>query len=254
MELLTPSSNEKTSKTTDSLSTPSLVLMRLQNQCHQSVEISTSFKYEPLLGVSYHFISDLEAWQEALKHTSDSSLLNVAASEYLISILNLCQGQYRNSFKGLRLVLELSLQSVFLSANLVLKEEWLRGDEHTIWANLMDEINGPLGSRFCRAFLPEVSEHLAHFRGLARNLYGELSECIHGNVPNQIPLPSNFCFSEESFILWHRKAEILRLVIHFALTMRHVKSISAGDLSKVNPVISAELGHIEVVRQICTRD
>jgi len=233
---------------------PRAVLQNLQAQCASSLEISTSPENEPLLGASYLFISDLEAWQSALQEDASTSLLHSAASEYLISILSVCQGQYRNSFKGLRLVLELCLQSVYLSANPILKEEWLRGEEHTIWASLMDEINGPLGTRFCRAFLPEISDHLAHFRELARKLYGELSECIHGNIPNQIPIPSNFNFSGDSFRLWHRKAETLRLIVHFTLTMRHISSVPPKELNTIQKIISEELGHIELIRKICSQD
>lgn len=253
MELLVPDTYEKPRLFKADLSSPSSILKELQSQCDQSVEISTSSQYESLLGNSYLFLSDLEVWKNVLDENSKTSLLKTASSEYLISILNLCQGQYRNAFKGLRLVLELSLQSVFLSANLVAREEWLRGDEHTIWANLTDDVNGPLGSRFCKAFLPEMMGHVTYFREMARELYTELSECIHGNVPNHIPLPENFSFSESSFKLWHSKAEIMRLIIHFALTMRHMMYLPKEKLSQINAVISEELGHIEVVRNLCSK-
>jgi hypothetical protein len=181
------------------------VLRSLHSQCSSAVESSLEGVNESILGENYVFASDLEAWHEAIGESPEVHLLTTAATEYVVAMLNVCQGQYRNGFKGLRLVLELCLQSSYLSANLPLRAEWLRGEQDTFWTTLMDEENGPLGSRFCKAFFADLASHTGHFRQLARTIYRELSECIHGNVPNYIPLPSKLDFSQESFDLWQKR-------------------------------------------------
>lgn len=228
------------------------VLRGLQAKCTNAVELSLDGANENVLGESYVFASDLEAWRNAINESPEAGLLATAATEYVVAMLNVCQGQYRNGFKGLRLVLELCLQSTYLSANLLLREEWIRGEKDTVWATLMDEENGPLSLRFCKAFFPELGGHTGHFRELARTIYRELSECIHGNVPNHIPLPSKLDFSQETFNLWHKKAEIVRLVVQFAFSVRYLRNLPADKRREIEPVLIEQLGHISAIRTECS--
>ncbi|HDS1796347.1 hypothetical protein [Pseudomonas putida] len=224
------------------------VLDQLHKQCSRSVDSSLHGENGARLAESYLFASDLDAWTAALDEQLESALIKTAASEYVLSTLNVCQGQYRNGFKGLRLVLELCLQSTYLSSNLVLRAEWLKGEADTIWATLVDDDNGPLSQRTCRAFFPELLEHVEHFKQLAKTLYRELSECIHGNVPNHIPLPDSLSFSQEAFDLWQSKAKLVRFVVLFALVMRHTASLPAAKRSPLEAAVYEQLGHIEAIR------
>ncbi|MYM85090.1 hypothetical protein GTP44_24485 [Duganella sp. FT50W] len=228
------------------------VFRGLHTQCSGAVDASLEGLNEGVLGDSYVFANDLEAWRDAISGSPEASLLGTAATEYVVAMLNICQGQYRNGFKGLRLVLELCLQSSYLSANLLIREEWIRGERDTVWATLVDEENGPLSLRFCRAFFPELESHTGHFRQLARTIYRELSECIHGNVPNHIPLPSKLDFSQETFDLWNRKAKVVRLVIHFAFSVRYVRTLPAQKRTGIDAILIEQLGHISAIRTECS--
>lgn len=233
---------------------PREVLRRLHLQCHSVVDLSLSERNEACIGESYLFANDLDSWCKAISGYAESSLVATASSEYVLAMLNVCQGQYRNGFKGLRLVLELCMQSIHLSADLVLREEWIKGEKDTIWAVLVDHQDGPLSMRFCRAFFAELSEHTSHYRELAKTLYRELSECIHGNTPNHIPLPSSLEFSQDTFELWHAKAASVRLVIHFAFTLRYLRSLPKPNRLEIEPVLIEQLGHIAAIRTECTVD
>ncbi|MGR2664357.1 hypothetical protein ACUXVY_22440 [Chromobacterium haemolyticum] len=228
-----------------------MVLKKLHEKCSTVVESSLSAENELTLGRSYIFASDLEGWREAMSDPPNENLLETASAEYLLAILNICQGQYRNGFKGLRLVLELCIQSIHLSANLMLRQEWIKGEQDTIWASLVDEDNGPLSKRFCNAFFPELGVHAAHFRSLARTLYRELSECIHGNVPNHIPLPTSLVFSQETFDLWHAKAKLVRRLVIFSFALRYLRTMPMEKKSLVEAALIEELGHIDVIRMEC---
>ncbi len=218
------------------------VLRQLHDQCTQTVESSLQEEYAARLGEIYLFASDLDAWRTAIEEQQEAGLLETAASEYVLAALNVCQGQYRNGFKGLRLVLELCLQSTHLSANLVLRAEWLKGEKDTVWATLIDAENGPLSVRSCRAFFPDLSEHVAHFRQLAQTLYRELSECIHGNIPNHIPLPGSLNFSKDTFELWQSKAGAVRLVAHFAFALRYLNGLPLARRSSLEAAVTHQLG------------
>ncbi|MDE3739395.1 hypothetical protein PSH28_22555 [Pseudomonas resinovorans] len=226
----------------------SAVFRQLHDQCSQSLEQSLQGENATRLAESYLFASDLDAWRSALDDQLEVDLIKTAASEYVLATLNVCQGQYRNGFKGLRLVLELCLQSTHLSANLVLRAEWLKGETDTIWATLVDGDNGPLSSRSCRAFFPELLDHVGNFRQLAKTLYRELSECIHGNVPNHIPLPDSLIFSQETFDLWQSKAKLVRLVVLFALVLRYLNGLPTAKRSHLEAAVQEQLGHIAAIR------
>lgn len=231
---------------------PSAVLKRLHEQCVEVVVASLKNENEVLLGESYVFANDLEGWHSAISELPEASLLATAEAEYILAMLNACQGQYRNAFKGLRLVLELCIQSVHLSANLVARAEWLKGERDTVWSALVDPENGPLSTKFCRAFFPDLCEHTGHFRQLTQTLYRELSECIHGNVPNHIPLPSSIEFSLDTFSMWHSKARLVRLVVHFAFTLRYLRTLPKERRSAIEAVLLEQLGHIPAIRTECT--
>ena len=240
----------QTSRVPDS---PKTVVEKLHAQCSTTVLASLVSDYEAIIGKNYVFLGDLEAWNTVLKEKPEIALFETAVQEYLISLLNVCQGQYRNAFKSLRLVLELCLQGVHLSANLVLRNEWLKGETDTIWGTIVDPDNGPLSKRFCKAFFPELSEHVANFREMTKTIYRELSECIHGNTPNQLPLPTGIAFDRETFLLWHDKAKIVRLVILFVLSVRYLLSTSAANKRIIEACLLDQLGHIEAIRMIFER-
>lgn len=229
---------------------PSAIFRHLHEQCSGVVEQSLSGGNAALWGELYVFACDIDAWKKAMAGNPESTLIDIAAREYMSAMLNVCQGQYRNGFKGLRLVLELCLQSTYLSANLVARSEWLNGKQDTIWASLIDENEGPLSKRFCDAFFPDLVDHVKPFRELAKTLYRELSECIHGNIPSHIPLPQNIDFSQDTFNLWHSKAKTLKLVVYFAFSMRFLNDLSSDDKLALEASVNQQLGHISAVRTV----
>lgn len=222
---------------------------KLHECCGKALAASLDEKFSKLNGASYSFSSDLDSWTSALEARPESVLYTTAANEYVLALLNNAQGQYRNAFKGLRLTLELLLQGIYLSVNLVVLNEWLTSQADTSWTAILDENKGVFAKRFSRAFLPEIVEDAGAFKILSETLYREMSECTHGNVPNRIPLPKTIAFDEKTFLLWHEKAETLRYIANFALTTRYLSSISADKRDTIYPVISDRLGHLESVRQ-----
>jgi hypothetical protein len=229
---------------------PKDILKRLNQVCTETLNHSLEGQFGMAIGRSYVFACDLSIWREVLFNLPEQFLFEKAEQEYLTSILNLSQGQYRNAFKCLRLVLELCLQGVYLAANLVELQEWLKNSIDTSFSVLIESEKGPLSSRFCKAFFPEIEDHANNFRSIAKTLYRELSETIHGNVPHNIPLPNSFEFSEPTFNLWHTKAAIIRIIVHFCLCCRYLKTLPEDSRAKLEQPIVEQLGHIEEIRLI----
>ncbi|MDI1267054.1 MAG: hypothetical protein PS018_27700 [bacterium] len=224
------------------------ILTRLHDCCTGTVNRSLADEFNAINGASYAYSSDLDHWITVLDGRPEKALYATAANEFALALLNNSQGQYRNAYKGLRLTLELVLQGVYLSANLVVLNEWLTSQADTSWSAIVDGDNGIFSKRFCRAFFPEVTDDAAAFGALSGTLYREMSECTHGNVPNKIPLPKTIEFNRSTFEMWHAKAETLRYISNFALTVRYYSSLSAEKKQRISPTILDQLGSVNQIR------
>lgn len=114
------------------------------------------------VAAAYAFATELETWRVVLSGRPECALFDTAHGEYLLALLTAVQGQYRNGFKGLRLVLELHLQGVLLSTDLLALREWLASSRDTNWAQITGA-EGVFGHRMVRAFLPAFAEPAPRF-------------------------------------------------------------------------------------------
>lgn len=161
-------------------------IQSLHDRCGQTLAKSLTGTYADLVARSHVFAGEIELWCKLLGG-AERKLFQNAAHEYTLALLAVCQGQYRNAFKGLRLVMELCVQGVYLSANMVALKQWLSGERDTVWTFLVGD-EGPFGHAFCKAFFPDLASDAAQFRTICQTLYRELSECIHGNIPARVPI------------------------------------------------------------------
>lgn len=234
--------------------------LTLHTTCSETLEKSFEGDAGQKMSLSYMFVSDLQTWTQLLVNKPESKLYQVAEQEYMTALLSLTHGQYRNAFKGLRLVLELTIQGIYLSSNLVELNEWLRGVRDTKWAILIGSPQepgteesaaserGPFTKRFCDAFFPELRGYAPTFATMARTLYRELSETIHGNVPREIPVSPSLEFDQDTFDLWHKKAESVRLIGLFCLTCRYAALMEESERAAIESGVVEQLGHIEPIR------
>ena len=197
---------------------------------------------------SHQFTQEVEIWTAVLNNRRESVLLKMVAHEYQFALLALAQGHYRHAFKGLRLVLELTLQAAHLSTHELELREWLQNRKDTIWGALVDQDNGVLSLRFARSFFAPLDQHVAYHRALAEQVYRECSECVHGNIPKHIPLPASLAFSQASFDLWHAKADVVALLCHFTLAMRYLQEIPPANTAQLETSLMSRLGHVQEVR------
>jgi hypothetical protein len=198
-------------------------------------------------GAGHVFLGELNAWKRAIEPRPEAALLIRAAREYQFAMLALVQGHYLHAFKGLRLVLELLLQSVHLSVHTLELHEWLEGRNDTTWSVLVGE-HGVFSKRYADAFFPELRDDVGHWCSIAQELYRECSEVVHGNVPRHIPAPFDLAFSHESFELWHDKADMVAFTSHFVLTMRYLHHLPAQSIGNLEGQLLSRLGHIPAIR------
>lgn len=224
------------------------IITSLHDCCTKALETSLAEDHNAVNGGSYLFSLDMDKWNSVLAGRPEQALFVTANNEFAIAILNNAQGQYRNAFKGLRLTLELILQGIYLSANLVTLTEWLTSHADTSWKAIVDDNSGVFAKRFCRAFFPELADQASAFRALTETLYREMSECTHGNVPNKVPLPKTIEFDKSTFELWHAKAGTLRYIANFGLTARYYSSLTLEAKREMSATIHDQLGNFDSVR------
>lgn len=229
--------------------TPEQIIEALHNKCGDALRASfVDAKHGELLARSLDFSYDLEKWTAALQEREESILFSNATHEYTLALLSVCQGQYRNAFKGLRLILELCLQGSYLSANIIELREWLRNERHTNWAALTDSNIGLFSPRFSKTFFREITDHVKNINTIAQTLYTELSECIHGNIPKKVPLQDSIEFNANILLVWNEKCVTTRMLIQFAFCMRYLLELPDDSKSTLEASILEQLGHIEAIR------
>lgn len=223
---------------------------RLQEKCAAILEqtFQTPEKID-LQGNSQQLLAELEGWAASVPAGPESLLLAAVGKELQYALLAVAQGQYREAFKGLRLVIELTLQTIYLSANRLELQEWLEGRKDTVWNTLVDDANGVLSVRYAKAFFPDLEDSVANYRELARTLYRECSECVHGSMPQHISVPDVLEFNQDSFSLWHNKADSTALVLNFTLAVRFCRELGRDSLSAVEVALLDRLGHVPAIRQ-----
>jgi hypothetical protein len=225
-------------------------LKKLHSQSGTVLERSLSGQNSAKLAKSRTFATELMVWQNILGQRREGELLKAATSEYESAIIVLTQGHYRHAFHGLRLTFELTLQAVFLSKSELLLREWLDGRIDTNWNTIVDPDNGLFSQRFALAFFPELQQHIKYYREMAIGVYRDCSEYVHGNYKKQIPLPKSINFDEAVFKLWHSKADIAAMVLHFALSLRYLRDLQESEVSQLEPIINDRLGHIKEIREL----
>ena len=220
----------------------------LQKKSDEILATSLEDANAGLMASSRQFCVELAAWHQVTGIRRESELLRIAGLEYDFALLALAQGHYRHAFKGLRLVLELCLQAVSLSANELCLREWLDNRRDTVWSVIVDEQTGVFSKQFAQAFFPELASHVQHYRGLATSIYRECSECVHGNIPKHVLLPTSLAFDKDVFFLWHSKAAVVARIVHFGLCLRYLADLSDAEVSSLEPSLSDRLGHVAEIR------
>jgi hypothetical protein len=219
---------------------------QLHSKCGSIAELS--FSTRSLYSENYSYAKDFEDWFQILSERPEALLLKFALREYQHALFAVVQGQYRYAYAGLRLFLELCLRSVYFSAEDLRFRLWLKGEQDINWEALVCEETGIFSRTFVGAYNGALSDEAGQYNELARLLYRECSEYIHGNACTYEILPDEMEFREKVFLDWQEKAQTARLTVSFALCFRYLEAIAKTDLLRLEPAILDELGHIPSIR------
>lgn len=166
------------------------------------------------------FVNDLSIWVECLKPIPQVILLESSLNECAVANLFCSQGLYKQAMISLRLCLEHCLYAIQLSSNDFCFRRWKAGQEDMKWAAITDNESGVFGKAFIRAYAPEFDTRSAELSGIAKNVYRECSEYIHGNYDKLNCLPGNNIFSQDMLSKYINSFQSISYLLSVALVIR----------------------------------
>jgi hypothetical protein len=172
---------------------------------------------------------------------------------YQTALLNALTGLYQPAFFGLRYFFERTLMGIYFSANELELNSWRAGGRDTYWTDLVGDESfdkGLFSNKFCMAFFPEMRNEVRDFWSMAKKVYRECSEFVHGNPAAIYKLPEKLEFSDQLFIEWNTRTDTIWYIIQFCFCMRYLKYMNDDALKILSPSLRENLKTIKSVNQL----
>lgn len=225
------------------------VYEQLHNRFGEILSQTLQSEHYTALARNHAFIHDLEVWLDVLKPRPEALILQEAIKEYQFALVALMQGSYRHGFMSLRLFMELTLVSVFLSADLVSLHEWLQRRADTKWSVLIDVENGLFSKRFAKAFFAELAPFAMSQKEMAEKVYRECSQFVHGN-PETSTREKVLNYDDGLVLIWIAKADVISDLVTFAFCLRYLRDLDEVALSRIESSTMKRLEHFSEIRTI----
>lgn len=197
---------------------------------------------------SHNLIEHFESWADAIAGRPEQLMLKQAIREFELSILANIIGLYNLSFTGLRFFFERSLTAILFSSKEIDLRLWMKGARDTYWNEIIDSDSGIFSHNFSNAFFPELKEDAKHFGAMAKKVYRECSEYVHGNISTHSRVPHKLSYSQDLVTEWHEKADTIKDVVIFALCLRYLGNMEPTTKAKVETSVMESLSHVSTIR------
>jgi hypothetical protein len=192
----------------------------------------------------------IEKLQLLLADRPEAEMYKLAILEFHFALLAAGSCQYRHANGSLRLFLELALNAVFFSAHEIDLRLWKKGQIDLNWARLTSADDGMFSKRFLKAFNPAIDGEGAQYLTMARTLYRELSEQVHGNASSYTDAASGMQYNKDRVLKFAESADTARLLVEFSVLTRFLPYASNETLAAVETIALADFGHLHAVQAI----
>lgn len=222
--------------------------LELSKTCNSICEMSFKEDLLPTINSNHAIIEDYSVWLSVLADRPERVMFESALREYQLSILANTLGLYNLSFTGLRFFFERTLTGVLFSAKELDLRLWIKGQRDTYWAELCDEEMGLFSHKFYNAFFPALKDEVKHYLAIAKKVYRECSQYVHGNISTQELIPDKLEYSEDRVSEWHTKADTMKDVVLFVFCLRYLPYLTNTQKTRVEQSLLENLGHLEPIR------
>lgn len=202
---------------------------------------------------SHNAIGDLGRLGAAIDGRAEAPLLRLAAKEYQFALYAIATGSYRHAFTGFRLTFELALATVYFSAYEIKFRNWERDVGDIVWASIVDDDNGVYATNFIRAFQPDAAAHGKQYAALAKSVYRECSQYVHGNAKTHTRSDLELGFRKDLFGIWHEHADTVMLCTKFAYFARYLPHLPTVQKDGLEHLALESLGHLNFVQDAFSR-
>lgn len=223
-------------------------LQKAQYQAFKNVSADSSIENDK--NDIAQILVDLSKCTDFLMSRYEGQLYELALRELQLSQLAVFGASYRQAFMGLRLALEHWFSGIKFSTNELSFRAWQLDEEDVSWSTLNDEINGVLSDRFTHIFWPQTEHRVATYRNLAKKLYRECSEYVHGNLKTHISLPKQLEYDKSTFLSWKEKLETLKLLFVYSFIIRFASILHGKGQEPYTQVALDTIGHLNEVREL----
>lgn len=180
----------------------------------------------------------------------EERMLKLALIEYQHALHAAAFAQYRQANMSLRLFLELSLGAIQFSAHEIDARLWLSGSKDNRWGEILSEDTGVLSKRFCSAFFEELGDHIDQYRTMAKTLYRECSEYVHGNSESYNGIEGEIRVQFEALDEWLERSDTARLIVKFCLVLRFITHADTAVKSEIEDVILEDFSHVTAISSV----
>lgn len=223
-------------------------LHNAQSQAFHAIANDTSIENER--NEISQILVDLSKCAEFVIERYEGQLYDLAMREIQHSMLAAFGASYRQAFMGLRLALEHWFTGINFSTNELQFKAWQLDESDVSWAELNNEETGILSERFVHYFWPETEQHRAAYQNLAKKLYRECSEYVHGNLKTHTTLPKQIEYDKVTFLSWKEKLDALKLLFIYSFVVRFSSSIRGHSEVPCAQVLLDNIGHLPEAREL----
>lgn len=202
------------------------------------------------------FADDLQLWVSSCDTFSCLPLVKEAQSKFVCSVFLCAQGFYKAAISALRQCLEHMLFSIMLSTNDYKYRLWKAGQYDMSWTQLMDGENGVFGLQFIRVYAPDLDESRSiELLTIAKNVYRECSEYIHGNYEKLIALSETLEYDERALDYYMQCFSSIQYLICMALFIRFRYILENSTIiRRLEPIIADTLGSLPEVQLVFSHE
>ena len=197
--------------------------------------------------ISHNIIKEYDKISQILEE-SESKIFQQACREYQYALEAAIFGNYRHAFSSLRLSLELFTAAIYFSAHKMKMNLWISGSDDLQWSTIIDQDKGVFSSSFMKAFNPELMEYRNQYFMLAKTVYRECSEYVHGNPATHEEPMLRTSYDPAKVRDFHDKVSTVRLCVLFQFVARYLRELKATQKQSIEHVILDAFGTLPEIQ------
>lgn len=197
-----------------------------------------------LINECISYTEDLNIWISRCGNFSKYLLVKEAQDECIKSIIMCSHGFYKEAIITLRQFLEHMLFAILLSTNDYKYRLWKIGQFDMSWTQIVDGQNGVFGKEYIRVYAKDINdERSIELLTIAKNVYRECSEFVHGNYEKLNLLTENMDYDEKILNTYAEYFSNIKYLVSMALLIRFREILNDKEnLSFLESIIMDNLG------------